>query len=183
MPANTELISGVEQYVTTATTAIVGSQNNNSSLVADLSNRLFGKTLEGVKFAMEESDFYALNFLVGSSYGVAGSAAYTLRDKKATLPHNSFSEIYLVGGCFLLLLFIKILFNTLNKIWINSVVNPKYKPWLICFLLMIAFLPTYPIIYEPIIGSLFWLLIGVAANPNFSANKNQLTVTSLSVNL
>jgi hypothetical protein len=175
---NTELIQSFGRYGTTVIVAFLGIGDNEGTdygVIADLLDRILGKTIEGVRLAMEQSNFYLLDFLVGSSYGIAGTAAYNIRGDAAMLPHNGFLEIYLVGGIFMLIIFILILFITTKNLWIFFVKNYNFLflSLFICFLLAIFLLPTYPIIYEPVIGALFWLIVGVAANWNFGSQMRK----------
>jgi len=129
----------------------------------DIIYRLITKPYNGVKLALKKSDFYVLNFLIGSSFGIAGSAARTIRGELAILPHNSFLEIYLVGGMIMILIFITILYLTYKKLRLKSK-NILYQPMLLSFFIIVLLMFTYPIIYEPVIGSFFWLIIGVSCN-------------------
>ncbi|MEQ9483399.1 hypothetical protein [Coleofasciculus sp. F4-SAH-05] len=154
------------KYGQTALIAFTGGDTGEGtaySVLEDLSMRMIGITQQGISLAMEKSSFYPLNFLVGSSFGLAGSAALELKED-ALLPHNTFSEIYFVGGFFMLLLFLLILTKTLFALWLRRTVNHYYQALFVTFFVIVAFMPSYPIIYEPILGSLFWLIVGLVAN-------------------
>jgi len=134
-------------------------------VLSDLCNRLFVKGIKGIELAKRESDCYLLNCLAGSTFGIAGSAAKEIRGKSsAILPHNGFLEIYLVGGIFMLLIFLAILFFTCKRLYNVGVTVRYYKTLWIGFLMLIAFLFIYPITYQPILGAIFWLIVGIAAN-------------------
>jgi len=170
------------KYATMAVLAFTGGDTgepNSQSVLEDLFMRMVSITQKGISLAMEQSSFYPLNFLVGSSFGIAGSAAFQLK-ADVILPHNTFSEIYLVGGVLFLFIFWFILVKTWSRLWLLGNVNTYYKALLIVFLTIVAYMPSYPIIYEPILGSLFWLIVGLVANPNFSIKKTSLSRVSIS---
>lgn len=160
-------ITEMSAYWNTAVNAFVGGDSDNYSFTEDLKDRLFSKPIQGIKIAKKESIFssYFVNVLVGSSFGVAGSSAFELRKPgKAMLPHNSYMEIYLVGGVLLLLAFTALCIYTLRQLWLKSR-NDLFRSFLFASILLLAFMFTYPVIYEPITGGIFWLIIGVAGNP------------------
>lgn len=159
-----ELRQNFGDYAMSGLRAFLGSDLDNKNLVTDLSNRLTGRALEGTKIAYAQSSFYPLNVLAGSSFGVAGSVASELRGDAAILPHNSLLEIYLVGGILLLAVFLIVLFTSFQRLWAERRANGFRMALLIGFLVMVAFAAGYPIIYEPVLGSFFWLVVGVAAN-------------------
>lgn len=172
----------IVKYATIALLAFTGGDTGDptsQSVLEDLSMRMISMTQKGISLAMEQSSFYPLNFLVGSSFGIAGSAAFQLK-ADVILPHNTFSEIYLVGGILLLFIFGLILVKTWSRLWLLNKVNDYYKALLIVFLTIVAYMPSYPIIYEPILGSLFWLIVGLVANSNFSLKKHSLNGVSIS---
>jgi len=151
-----------KKYISTSFLAFHGTDENPGAY-EDIIYRSIIKPYSGVKLALKESDFYVLNFLMGSSFGIAGSAARTIRGELAILPHNSFLEIYLVGGMIMILIFITILYLTYKKLNIKSK-NIFYQPILLSFFIIVLLMFTYPIIYEPVIGSFFWLIVGISSN-------------------
>ena len=151
-----------KKYISTSFLAFHGTDENPGAY-KDIIYRLIIKPYSGVKLALKESDFYVLNFLMGSSFGIAGSAARTIRGEFAILPHNSFLEIYLVGGMIMILIFITILYLTYKKLKAKSK-NIFYQPILLSFFIIVLLMFTYPIIYEPVMGSLFWLIVGISCN-------------------
>lgn len=151
-----------KKYISTSFLAFHGTDENPGAY-KDIIYRLIIKPYSGVKLALKESDFYVLNFLMGSSFGIAGSAARTIRGELAILPHNSFLEIYLVGGMIMILIFINILYLTYKKLKLKSK-SIFYQPMLLSFFIIVLLMFTYPIIYEPVMGSFLWLIIGVSCN-------------------
>jgi hypothetical protein len=148
-----------------ATTSFLSFFNRaeNPGAYKDIINRLITLPYNGVKLALRESGFYVLNFLAGSSFSIAGSAAKTIRGELVILPHNSFLEIYLVGGMIMISIFITILILTYKKLKLKSK-NVFYQPILLSFIIIILLMFTYPIIYEPVMGSFFWLIVGISCN-------------------
>jgi hypothetical protein len=141
------------------------SNSDQAWVVQDLLQRVFDFTKHGIDVSRRSSDIFALAIVAGSSFGVAGSAAFDLQPQYAVLPHNSFAEAYLVGGVILLGLLVWILVSTGRRLLALRRLDPHYDVLLIAYLVVIAYLPTYPTVYEPITGSFLWLVVGIVANP------------------
>lgn len=152
------------KYISTSFLAFYGI-GENPGAYDDLIYRLITKFNSGIKLALRESSgFYVLNFFVGSSFGIVGSAAQTIREGiNVILPHNSFIEIYLAGGMIMILIFITILSLTYKQLKLKSK-NIFYQPVLLSFIIIVILMFTYPIIYEPVMGSFFWLIVGISCN-------------------
>lgn len=103
-------------------------------------------------------------FFIGQSFGRAGSVALAMNVPKAVGPHNSYLEIFIVGGFFMLGAFLTMQWLTL-KTFVKSTLagDPTAKTLLLLFVILSIFMLGYPNIYEPVTGSLFWVLIGVGA--------------------
>jgi hypothetical protein len=139
--------------------------SDTAYVIEDLLQRVFDFTKKGIDVARRSSDIFALAVVAGSSFGVAGSAAYDLQPAYAVLPHNSFAEAFLVGGIIQLSLLVWILVSTGRRLLTLRKLEPHYGVLLIVYLVVCAYLPTYPTVYEPITGSVLWLVVGIVANP------------------
>lgn len=121
----------------------------------------------GENFKYKQKMVFLLKVLVGNSYGIAGSAAETvLGVNNALLPHDGILEIYLVGGLFLSALFFVIIFLTTRELCLACRNDEKSSA---CFLFVSFFLLFlsmfgYPTMYQPALGSFFWLIIGATFN-------------------
>lgn len=148
-------------------------ESGTMSLGEDLAYRLYGIQADGLRLVMRQSDLYPINVLIGSTYGVVGSAAMEVRGDADTFhPHNSIAEVYFAGGLAMLFTFLALLFVVARKLYRLSLDDRTFTCLFIAFLLMLAILPTYPVIYEPIMGSLFWVTIGISGNAVFGANRS-----------
>jgi O-antigen ligase len=163
-----DLMKKVQVYAQSAVTAFSGRGDRyevSPSFVDDLSNRLFTMTSAGIKRAKEESSFYMLDVVWGSSFGIAGTAAEEVRGPEVTItPHNGYSETFFIGGVLMLLLFLVMLFFVFRRLWWLSKSDDVFAVLLASFILCTAFMMGYPIMSTIFVGSMFWLAIGVAAN-------------------
>jgi hypothetical protein len=162
-----EVLQDYSVYLRTLREAIFMRTGDSDQVyvVQDLLQRVFDFTEHGIRVSLRNSDIHVLAVIAGSSFGVAGSAAFDLQPEHAVLPHNSFAEAYLVGGVILLGLLVWILVSTGRRMFALRRLDPHYEVLLIGYLVVIAYLPTYPTVYEPITGSFLWLVVGIAANP------------------
>jgi hypothetical protein len=167
-------------YAVTALKSFSSSNEDSYGVVADLSDRLMGRTMQGIELAKHESDIYLLNVLSGSSFGIAGSVAEEMRGMNAILPHNSLAEIYFVGGLFQLGIFLTIIFMTCRVLTRRRKFDKIHQTLFIGYLMSIALLPTYPIIYEPIMGTFFWLTVGVCANSRLKCDERSAALSAKS---
>lgn len=134
-------------------------------VIEDLGNRLFAMTVDGVRLARAESRVYALNVLIGSSFGIAGTAAEELRGEDAVITaHNGFAESYFVGGLLLLALFVATIIAASRRLWRLARADRLYTALFACLVVCVAFTAAYPVMSNIVIGSFFWLCIGVAGN-------------------
>lgn len=112
-------------------------------------------------------------FFIGQSFGRAGSVALAMNVPKAVGPHNSYLEIFIVGGIFMLGTFLTMQWLTL-KTFVKTAIagDPTAKTLLLLFVILSIFMLGYPNIYEPVTGSLFWVLIGVGAAGELFKTEN-----------
>lgn len=160
------------EYGTTFIDSFIGQQDVwDSAIGKDLQWRLYDNVLDGLEFAKDRSDLYFLNFLCGSSFGIAGSAAEELLGATyALVPHNSIAEVYFVGGIIHLLLFFAIILITLMRFWNQRHWDETQQTLLVSFLMILANVPTYPLITQPVLGGLFWLMVGIGASRSAHLN-------------
>lgn len=165
---NTPLLQDFGEYSTVLTETFTGKETGGEegpSFMAEAWYRIYNKMSEGIEIAAARSDIYFLNVLAGSSFGVAGTAAVAERGLgNAILPHNGYLEIFLVGGLLMLLLFLWMLLVTFVKLQAVSVNNSFCHALFVSFIILIFFTAGYPIFNQPVLGALFWLMIGLAAN-------------------
>lgn len=101
--------------------------------------------------------------LLGGSFSVAGSSALELKVPNAVGPHNGYLEIFLVGGVFSLLLFLYMQWQTILALFRQTSTGSNVHFGLLTlFVLLSLFMAGYPTMYEPITGSLFWLIVGLS---------------------
>lgn len=134
-------------------------------VIEDLGSRLIAMTVDGVRLARAESTVYALNVLIGSSFGIAGTAAEELRGEDAVITaHNGFAESYFVGGLLLLTVFVATIIAALRRLWRLARRDRLYTALFACLAVCVAFTVAYPVMSNIVVGSFFWLCIGVAGN-------------------
>lgn len=150
---------GISNYVSEAIKSFTGANSAaENSALEELLERLFGITA-----GIDWRNLSIFQLIFGGSFGIAGSAALQY-NAQAILPHNSYIEVLLVGGVFyLIILILIIVFTLLNLYKLNIEISFK-KALYVVYLLLIAYMIGYPVIYEPIMGSLFWLITGISAN-------------------
>jgi hypothetical protein len=163
-----ELVGKALDYGNTLLISFAGAGDRDSvspGFFTDLGERLFDMTLSGLKLAQSQSDNYAIDVIIGSSYGIAGTAAEEIRGNDMVITaHNGFSETYFVGGLLMVMLFVLLLGETLRVLWRLSRLDPLYTFLLAALLVCLAFMSTYPVMSNIGLGSIFWLAVGSAAN-------------------
>lgn len=105
------------------------------------------------------------SLLFGRSYGVAGSAAQEIlgTDAGVVLPHNSYMELFLTGGLTLLVLVVSLMlraFQRLLPVVLRESGSVSELCALVCLIVLTFWMFVFPVIYEPITGSLFWTVVG-----------------------
>lgn len=186
---DTEVKHQYEAYVDAGVAAVYGADVDGKSITEDLSDRLVGRTIEGIENARKMSDLYLLDVFLGSSFGAAGSAAFELSGgdfalgSASLLPHNSFSEIYLVGGVVMLTVFLAILVRTFYKLWIVRNRSGTHMAMLGGFIVVTAFTVGYPVVYEPILGAFFWLTVGYVASYRVASERRNTSESGQSTSL
>lgn len=140
-----------ERYIEVAINSFFGHQPAVPGAIEDFSDRFIFLKYGGDSF----SNFF------GRSFGFAGSAALELKVPDAVGPHNMYLEIYLVGGLFMLISFATVQLSTIIAFVKRIDIDPKIRvSFLAVFVLISLYMTGYPNIYEPITGSIFWLIVG-----------------------
>lgn len=148
----------IYKYMEVGFNSFIGRQSSVPGVIQDfLSRTVFLSYGGGINF----NDLAQLMF--GQSFIRAGSVAVELALQNAVLPHNTYLEIYLIGGFILLGLFI-VIQGSVVKMLIKQAITRfnLYGSLIGLFLLISLFMFTYPNLYEPITGTLFWFIVGVA---------------------
>lgn len=112
-------------------------------------------------------DLRGLGELVfGQSFTRAGSVAADLKIPNAAIPHNMYLEVYLVGGLMLLGTLIAVQGSAIKMLTRSVNTRPNlYVVLLPLFVLISLYMTGYPNLYEPITGTLFWLIVGITCRP------------------
>lgn len=145
------------QYMEVGFNSFIGKQLAVPGAIEDFGDRfVFSKY--GGGFALSE----LRELLFGQSFTRAGSVAVELKIPNAAGPHNMYLEVYLVGGLVLLCTLITIQVLVIKMLVRPVNTSPKlYAVLLSLFVLISLYMTGYPNLYEPITGTLFWLIVGV----------------------
>jgi hypothetical protein len=144
---------------------LAASDRGAPTFGGDVYQRTVTFAAQGTRMALEQGTMPVLNVLLGTSYGVAGSAAVELRFGRAVLPHNSFVEAFLVGGVLLVSVFLALLARVGYRYWVLRESGSEAKVLFACMIVLVAYMPAYPVIYQPVLGGLFWVIVGIAFSP------------------
>jgi hypothetical protein len=159
-------IPALSRYETVGIETLVGANGAAQGALHDIADRAFLRVERGIALLAAMPPSPLLNYAFGGSYGIAGSVAVSARGEPAAfLPHNGYLEIFLVGGLVLLAAFLAVVARTarnLLPLWRSDV--PEAKFMIVALIILLVILGGYPIMYEPILGSLFWLIVGASFN-------------------
>ncbi len=149
------------RYMEVGFNSFIGKQLAVPGAIEDFGDRfVFSKY--GGGFAL--SDLGQLLF--GQSFARAGSVAVELKIPNAAGPHNMYLEVYLVGGLMLLGALIVVQGLAIKRLIRSVNTGPRlYVVLLPLFVLISLYMTGYPNLYEPITGTLFWLIVGVTCRP------------------
>lgn len=105
-----------------------------------------------------------LNYVFGASFAEVGSAAQEVQGpgSEVFLPHNSYLELLLTGGVFMLSIVLLLMARTYSTLWRSRLPreNRVDRCVLVCFVVLTCWMLIYPVIYEPVTGCLFWIIVG-----------------------
>lgn len=169
-------IAPLAQYAVVHLRAAMG-QVDSPSAIQDLSDRAFIlKYGTDFSYASGAGDWLKnISLVVGQSFGRAGSVAIEMNVPYAVGPHNSYLEIFIVGGVLMLGTFLMMQWLTLKNLFAKTLTgDPIAKILLLLFVAISIFMLGYPNIYEPVTGALFWILVGVGAREE-SVTANVMT--------
>jgi hypothetical protein len=152
------------ETMTVEALAHVIDDRDDQSAVNALKDRALFRVDHGVALLSAMPPSAILNFLFGGSYGIAGSVAVDARGEPAAfLPHNGYLELFLVGGLTLLGAFIHLVARAGRALYaLRRSDLPEVRFLIVALPMLLSVMVGYPIMYEPILGSIFWLIIGVA---------------------
>lgn len=175
-------IAPLFQYAVVHLQAALG-QVDSPSVIQDLNDRAYSMKYGGdfgyvgnvVDVGAANEWLKKISVLLGQSFGRAGSVAIEMNIPYAVGPHNSYLEIFIVGGVVMLGLFLALQWLTLKKLFAKTKAgDPMAKILLLLFVVLSIFMLGYPNIYEPVTGSVFWLLVGIGAREEY-ASANSVT--------
>ena len=170
-------IAQIDTYVDVAKANFVGDADQmpgSVGFIDDLQFRVFEKPLNSTTLERDERLPQWFAVLFGGTYGLAGSVATAERGLVGmdNLPHNSFLELYLVGGAVFLLVFLVLLVRTgrslhryaANHDGLAATVWPA-------FIVLCAYMFSYPVIYAPVLATWFWLTVGLSLNTRIVGHR------------
>lgn len=139
--------------------SVLGGIRGEPSALVDLASR------QHVPQSTTNGEVTALfNFVLGGSFVNVGSAAQEIRGPMAgvVLPHNSYMELFLAGGGLLLGCVLFLMARAFANLWSSAKVSGENvdRCALLCLALLSCWMIVYPIIYEPVTGCLFWIIVG-----------------------
>jgi hypothetical protein len=160
-------VPALSRYEAISIAALGGAQDPAGQSVGyAVADRAFFRVEQGLELLAGMPPSLFVNYLLGGSYGLAGSVAVSARgEPPAFLPHNGYLEIFLVGGVILLASFLAAAIQgARNLLALRRSDLPAVRFLIIALAMLLIILGGYPIMYEPILGSLFWLIIGASFN-------------------
>jgi hypothetical protein len=160
-------VPALSRYEAISIAALGGAQDPAGQSVGyAVADRAFFRVEQGLELLAEMPPSVLVNYLLGGSYGLAGSVAVSARgEPPAFLPHNGYLEIFLIGGVILLASFLAVAIRgARNLLALRRSDLPAVRFLIIALAMLLIILGGYPIMYEPILGSLFWLIIGASFN-------------------
>lgn len=145
------------KYMEVGFNSMIGRQTAVPGAFEDFNNR-FVFFIYGGSF-----DLGTVGQLIfGQSFERAGSVAVELKVPHAVGPHNMYLELCLVGGLVLLGLFIAVQTLSIRTLARRLDAGAQDHAVLLPpFLLISLYMMGYPNLYEPITGTLFWLIVGM----------------------
>lgn len=159
-------IPALSRYETAGIETLTGANGPTQGALHDIADRAFVRVGEGIALLAAMPPSPLADYIIGGSYGLAGSVAVSARgEPPAFLPHNGYLEIFLVGGLVLLAAFLAVAARTARNLlapWRSG--SPEARVLMLAFVMLLIVLGGYPIMYEPILGSLFWLIVGASFN-------------------
>lgn len=161
------MLIGAGEYIQVLSDSLLGSIKGEPSAMEDLQARQSRFDTATVFGGSRIST--ALTFLLGASFAGVGSAALEILgpDSNVILPHNSYVEMFLTGGLVMLGVVVALMARTYRRLWLsakeaNALVD---QCALLCLIVLSCWMLVYPVIYEPVTGCLFWIILGYGNRP------------------
>jgi len=156
------LLIGAGDYLRVSLDSLIGNIRGEPSAYKDFQYR---QSRFGTMDVFDGSLLPApLNYLFGASFAEVGSATQEIQGSGSdvVLPHNSYLELLLTGGAFMLLVVVFLMGRTYRTLWHSCAQgdNRADRCALVCFIVLTCWMLIYPVIYEPVTGCLFWIIVG-----------------------
>ena len=162
---------GAEPYLWVAVDSVFGDIRGEPSAIKDL--HLRQGTLQMLSTVFDGSMLPApLNYFLGASFVGVGSAAQEVLGPGAgvVLPHNSYLELFMTGGLVLLGCVLLLMARAYANLWpATKIASERVDQCaLVCLAVLSSWMLVYPVIYEPVTGCLFWIIVGYGNRPRTS---------------
>lgn len=103
------------------------------------------------------------NYVFGASFAEVGSAAQEIQGPGSDvfLLHNSYPELLLTGGAIMLSAVQLLMTPAYRSLWRARLqeVRRVDRCVLVCFAVLTCWMLIYPVIYGPVTGCLFWIIV------------------------
>lgn len=155
-------VLGADDYIRVGVDSVLGGIRGEPSIFEDMQFRQSSIDLDAI-FGQFGLPIW-VSYLLGASFFSVGSAALEIRGPEAgvVLPHNSYLELFLAGGGLMLVVVLFLMIRAGHTLFQSRGTDnwPTDRCALICLTVLAAWMLVYPVIYEPVIGSLFWVIVG-----------------------
>lgn len=153
---------GAEDYARVSFESVLGSIRGEPSALEDFQSRQNGIDVLGLfKGSLLPSP---LSYLLGISFASVGSAAQEIGGVRSNvfLPHNSYLELLLTGGALMLSIVLFLMARAFRNLLCSVSMEERRidRCSLICLIILSCWMLVYPVIYEPVTGCLFWVIVG-----------------------
>ena len=153
---------GAEDYARVSFESVLGSIRGEPSVLVDFQSRQSSIDVLGLFKGSPLSP--PLSYLLGISFSDVGSAAQEIRglNSNVFLPHNSYLELLLTGGALMLSIVLFLMARAFRSLWRSGIMEERRidRCSLICLIILSCWMLVYPVIYEPVTGCLFWIIVG-----------------------
>jgi hypothetical protein len=156
-------------HVIIASVTGIGEKKGSLNLYEEIVLRTSIKPKQGIELLISKSDFPVRDIITGGSFGLTRGG-----NEELYSPHNSFLEIFLTGGIIHLFLFIIIIMTTIVELYKKSYKNNFYKGIFITFIILVSFLPSFPIYTAIPLAPLFWLIVGLSTSNQRSKKPKKI---------
>lgn len=166
---------GAQAYAAVSVDSLLGRIRGEPSVAQDFVSRqgMLSISPDGPSMTAADGDLIGtllqfmatlLQYAFGTSFSRVGSAAQEILGPNAgvVLPHNSYLELFLVGGLLMLGAVAFLMIRAFSALW-QSRSNPSARVdrcALVCLFVLACWMLVYPVIYEPVTGLMFWVIVG-----------------------